>query len=112
MDEARHSVVEAYRIKMATNKETAEPKDLEESKENETKIEPSADSTQKILDDDLDEIRFSPWRSRIESMIEDAINNRNLVPSQKPLPFTFPDLEGMDVSLQQASETHNVALVE
>ena len=64
------------------------------------------------LDDDLVERRLSPLRSSIEPLIEDAINNRNLVPGQKAPMFSLPDLEGVDVSLQQVLETNDVVLVE
>lgn len=64
------------------------------------------------LEDDLVERRLLPWRSRLAPLIEDEINSRNLVPGQKAPKFTLPDLEGADVSLQQALETNDLVLVE
>lgn len=64
------------------------------------------------LDDHLVERRLLPWRARLAPLIEDGITNRNLVPGQKAPTFTLPDLEGVNVSLQQALETSDVVLVE
>lgn len=64
------------------------------------------------LGDDLVERRLLPWRDRLAPLIEDGITSRNLVPGQKAPTFTLPDLEGAEVSLQQALETHDVVLVE
>ena len=64
------------------------------------------------LADDLVKRRLLPWRARLAPLIEDEINSRNLVPGQKAPTFTLPDLEGVEVSLQQVLETNDVVLVE
>lgn len=63
------------------------------------------------LDDDFVERRLLPWRDRLAPLIEDGITRRNLVPGQKAPTFTLPDLEGADVSLQQALETNNALVL-
>ena len=63
------------------------------------------------LDDDYVERCLLPWRDRLAPLIEDGITCRNLVPGQKAPTFTLPDLEGADVSLQQAIETNNALVL-
>ena len=64
------------------------------------------------LDDDVALRRLAPLRSKLEPDVKLEIANRNLVPGQKAPKFTLPDLEGADVSLQQALESNDVVLVE
>ncbi len=64
------------------------------------------------LDDDVAFRRLTPLRSQIEPVVQLAIANRNLVPGQKAPTFKLPNLEGVEVSLQQALDSNDVVLVE
>lgn len=64
------------------------------------------------LDDELASRRLVPLRSKMEPDVKLEIANRNLVPGQKAPIFKLPDLDGVDVSLQQALDSNDVVLVE
>lgn len=64
------------------------------------------------LEGDLFERRLSPTRSSLEPLVIREINNRNLVPGQLAPKFTLPDIEGVQVSLQETLDTSELVLVE